>query len=295
MSSGSSANRSNKKSSPGGKRPPLTHFLCVPLVTPASESQLQTSLKTFRGEVSPSSPSENITAARGAHASPQTPAAIPTIPHAAIRPVGTLHCTLGVMSLDQNQLAAAIELLQSCEVTKLFEDSATTGGLDSSPLTIELKGLVSMHAPQSTSILYAEPVDSSQRLYPFCVALQALFRSKGFLIPNDRSLKLHATIINTIYAKGNRKSTRQKLDSTVPGPAAEKLEDRSRGHGPNAKAPIKLDARPLIEKYEDFLWAKNIVLDRIAICEMGAKKVHDAQGNVVEEKYTEVAHVELPT
>ncbi|SMR45132.1 unnamed protein product [Zymoseptoria tritici ST99CH_3D1] len=295
MTSGSNARSPNRKSSPGGKRPPLTHFLCVPLVTPASESQLQTSLKTFRGEVSPSSPSENITAARGVHASPQTPAAISTIPHAAIRPVGTLHCTLGVMSLDQNQLVEAVELLQSSEVTSLFESPSTKGGLDLSSLSIDLKGLVSMHAPQSTSILYAEPFDSSQRLYPFCVALQALFRSKGFLVLDDRPLKLHATIVNTIYAKGNRKPTRQKLDSTVPGSAAGKLEDRSRGHGPNAKAPIKLDARPLIEKYEDFVWAKNIVLDRIAICEMGAKKVHDAQGNVVEEKYTEVAHVELPS
>ncbi|KJX94157.1 hypothetical protein TI39_contig4214g00014 [Zymoseptoria brevis] len=295
MSSGSSVNRANKKSSPGGRRPPLTHFLCVPLVTPASESQLQSSLKTFRDEVSPSSPRGAISAVGDAHASSRTPADIPTIPRAAIRPVGTLHCTLGVMSLNQSQLAEAIELLQSDEVTKLFGQQATEGGLASSPLSVDLKTLVSMHAPQSTSILYAEPVDSSQRVYPFCVALQALFRSKGFLVPDDRSLKLHATIVNTIYAKGNRRPTRQKLDSTVPGPAAGKLEDRSRGHGPNAKAPIKLDARSLIEKYEDFLWAKNIVLDRIAICEMGAKKVHDAQGNVVEEKYTEVAHVELPT
>jgi activating signal cointegrator complex subunit 1 len=200
------------------------------------------------------------------------------------------------MSLDQGRLVEAIELLKSPEVMKQFHDQAKDSSGESSPLKIDLKGLVSMHAPQSTSILYAEPIDASQRLHSFCVSLQELFRSKGFLVPDSRPLKLHATIINTIYAKGNtKKPARQKFDSSDPGAAAGKLDDRSRGHGPNAKAPIKLDALSVIEKYKGYVWAEDFALDRIAICEMGAKKVLDIQGNIVEERYTEVAHVNLPT
>ena len=135
---------------------------------------------------------------------------------------------------------------------------------------IDLKGLVSMHVPEKTSIVYIEPCDSSERLYPFCLALQKIFNEEGILVPDDRKLRLHATLVNTIYAKGKK----------------------SQGHGRNANAPMKIDARTLLEKYADFMWAKDVVLDRIAICEMGAKKRIE-NGEVVGEEYTEVASVPL--
>jgi activating signal cointegrator complex subunit 1 len=47
-----------------------------------------------------------------------------------------------------------------------------------------------------------------------------------------------------------------------------------------------------LERYQDFVWARDVVLDRIAICEMGAKKVVE-NGEVVGEQYTEVASVSL--
>lgn len=55
-----------------------------------------------------------------------------------------------------------------------------------------------------------------------------------------------------------------------------------------------MDSRSLLEKYKDFVWAENVTLDRIAICEMGVRKKMDPQGNVVSEEYTEVASVALP-
>jgi len=127
-----------------------------------------------------------------------------------------------------------------------------------------------MHAPEKTSILYIEPHDSSERLYPLCLALQDVFRREDLLIPDDRKLKLHATIVNTIYAKGRR----------------------AQGHGLKADAPLKIDARALLNKYEDFVFAENVVLDRVAICEMGAKKRIE-NGEVVGEEYREVASVPL--
>ena len=81
---------------------------------------------------------------------------------------------------------------------------------------------------------------------------------------------MHATLVNTIYAKGKK----------------------SQGHGPNANAPLKIDARALLHKYENFVWAEDLILDRIAICEMGAKKQME-NGEVVGEEYTEVASVPL--
>ena len=145
-------------------------------------------------------------------------------------------------------------------------------------MAINLAGLASMHNPQNTSILYIDPSDPTRRLYPFCLALQTIFRDAGILLPDDRKLKLHATIVNTIYAKGRRNDN----------------NNNSEGHGPNANAPLRIDARGLLEEHKDFVWAEDVVLDRIAICEMGAKKRLDGEGNVVGEEYTEVASVGLP-
>lgn len=258
---------------PSQKKPPLTHFLCLPLVTPTSRPELETSIQTFRNHVAPDQPE-------------QTNLATPIHPK-AIRPVGVLHCTLGVMSLDEEKLGKAIDLLKSLDVEQLLSEATSTASelppTESvgdknprssalSPIVIDLKGLASMHTPENTSILYIDPSDTSDRLYPFCLALQKLFRNEGILLPDDRNLKLHATIVNTIYAKGRN----------------------SQGHGPNAKAPLKIDARALLEEYKDFVWAENVVLDRIAICEMGAKRRMDDNGNVVGEEYTEVVSVTLP-
>ena len=89
---------------------------------------------------------------------------------------------------------------------------------------------------------------------------------------DTRPLNLHATIVNTIYAKGRK----------------------SAGHGPDAQAPLRFDATAILEQWENFFWAKDVVLDRIAICEMGAKNVLDAEDRVIGEAYTEVASVQLP-
>lgn len=301
------------------KKPPLTHFLCLPLVTAASKPQLERSIRSFRDDVSPDH-SEQIgrvpgepTNTQGSHNQ-----AGGQIHPKAIRPVGALHCTLGVMSLNEEKLDEAINVLKTIDIEQLMlGDAAATGDrpvsdLDAAssndieakyhstqPFTIDLKGLVSMHAPQNTSILYAAPQDPSERLYPLCLALQKIFKEKELLLPDDRKLKLHATLVNTIYAKGKKKP-QAKPDgnrNTTPSQSApaEQPDDRSQGHGPNAKAPLKIDAREVLEKYKDFAWAENFTLDRVAICEMGAKKKTDPDGNAVGEEYIEVANVSLPS
>ncbi|KAF2766054.1 hypothetical protein EJ03DRAFT_278850 [Teratosphaeria nubilosa] len=285
--------KDQKPSAP--EKPPLTHFLCLPLVTPQSKPQLEKSLQQFRD------------------AATSTASVMPGIHAKAIRPVGALHCTLGVMSLDQEQLHKATQFLANLDIQRLIRDEQTPQQRVQ-PFEIDLKGLVSMHAPRNTSILYCAPTDSdgSEKLYPFCLAVRKAFSEQRLLVEDDRKLKLHATIMNTIYAKGRKKRSAKPrktaaLDLNTPDPqnppnadqeinqAPRNDEPRSAGHGPHASAPLKIDATALLEQYKDVVWAQNVALDRIAICEMGAKKILNEQGEVVAEEYKEVASLKLPT
>ncbi|CAK3982124.1 Hypothetical predicted protein [Lecanosticta acicola] len=308
------------KRPPGPKKPPLTHFLCVPLVSEASRPHLEQSLQRFQTEASVQGDSDNQRGAVSGTtiANETNEYATPHIHPKAFRPVGALHCTLGVMSLKSEKLAEAVTFLESLDVSALLKDACTSQApteavaLETAhePLVVNLIGLESMHPPQKTSILYSAPSDPTGRLYTFCLAVQKEFSQKGFLVEDDRELKLHATIVNTIYAKGKKRPMKRTPTSTPTASASTSLgadktgghadgsletTGRSQGHGPDADAPLKMDARALLERYKDHVWAPAFTLTKLAICEMGAKKVTDAQGNVVGEQYTEVASVALPT
>ena len=317
---------------PGQKKPPLTHFLCLPLVTSTSRPQLEASLKTFKDDVSSRGTivNEDLETAEQ-NATLGQEAVLPAVRRKAIRPVGALHCTLGVMSLDKDKLSDATKFLQRLDIRALFKDTLNNSNEPSEsssvkdgpsapaslersitppkveraadPLKVNLKGLVSMHSPQNTSILYVAPEDSTGKLYPFCVALQKEFKDKGFLVEDNRQLKIHATIVNTIYAKEKQRPPRSNAKPQISEPQAQHpttsgapdgQSGRSDGHGPNANAPLKIDATAILEKYKDFVWVEGVVLDRVAICEMGAKKFMDDEGNVKDEEYTEVATIALP-
>ena len=108
------------------------------------------------------------------------------------------------------------------------------------------------------------------------------------MVDENRPLKLHATIINTIYAKkaagfrgrGRGGSITNTSSNTAP-------KERERG-------PPKLDASALVEIFADFEWSKELLIEKIAICKMGAKKILGQYGDVVGEEYEEIAHVALP-
>ena len=249
-----------KRRAPGNqanRKPRLTHFLCLPLVNADSRAQLERNLAAFKQELE----AEGV------------------VPLAAIRPVGTLHLTLGVMALDEGLLAGAGRCLQELDLRRVLEDCtpALLAGAREEVLSVDLKALVPMHARQKTSILYAEPVDSSARLYPFASALRAHFAERGFLVEDARPLKLHATILNTVYAK----------------PKGRAAQNRARGHGPGARSSIQVDASRLVERYEEFFWAQGVRVGRVQICRMGARKVVGEAGEVVGEEYEEVFGKEI--
>ncbi|KAL8899185.1 MAG: hypothetical protein Q9207_006327 [Kuettlingeria erythrocarpa] len=346
-------------------KPPLTHFLCLPLNGQSSAPQWQASLEHFRANV------ESLHSAQAGSSTVPSASSIPptarAVPDKAIRPLGTLHLTIGVMSLMKpEQVDAAIELLRSLEVGTLLtnaneqqesgqsvkvtaapessKDSASmpkyfNDGLSRSirssspPLTLSFIGLKSMHSPKSTSFLYTPPTDTTGRLYPFCQALKDRFTQENLMLEDARPLKLHATVLNTIYAgkcyprKGlttvqggnsGAESGSRKLGSgeehDTEGPAnggpevegqgtAEEDTAKSEGKrhvsvgkkkGKRKKETIRFDARDLLSRYVDFAWARDVRIEKLAICDMGAKKTIDDDGKVLGEEYTEVASVALP-
>lgn len=74
-----------------------------------------------------------------------------------------------------------------------------------------------MHNPKSTSILYAAPSDSTNRLLPLGQKLRSIFEENKYMIKDTRPLKLHATVVNTIYARarGRHYSGRQRKPQTL--------------------------------------------------------------------------------
>ncbi|KAK6431790.1 hypothetical protein LTR95_012040 [Oleoguttula sp. CCFEE 5521] len=278
---------------------PLTHFLCLPLTSTSSQAALESNIEIFRRDVC------------------YEHDGLPGLVHPkAVRPVGTLHLTLGVMSLKRDDLERATFLLQTLDLEGILRESFVTSNGELTdptqpptkqdkplPLTATLKGLESMHDPKNTSILYVAPQDSLHRLMNFCLEVQKAFREAGSLLPDDRPLKLHATIVNTIYAKRSvargQVSSEPKTQVDASGvvrpirPVANSGEGS--GHGPNANAPLKINALEILDRFKHFVWASDLVLEKIAICEMGAKSIKDAVGLIVDEQYTIIASAALPT
>jgi activating signal cointegrator complex subunit 1 len=121
-----------------------------------------------------------------------------------------------------------------------------------------------MGSPRATSVLYAEPRDASGRLQRFGEAVRAAFVERGLVVEEDRALRLHATVLNTVYAKSGR------------GGAA------------------RLDATGLMRECRDFEWCGEFVVEKVAVCRMGAKEVRDARGEMVDVAYEEVASKAMP-
>lgn len=148
------------------------------------------------------------------------------------------------------------------------EKTNATGVPAREALTVDLQGLLPMHSPHDTSVLYAEPKDRSAMLAGFALRVQSAFKGVGGLGSEKRELKLHGTVVNTISA-------------------ARQMKTRA------SENKLRFDARPLMDLYQDFVWATDITIDKVCICKMGAKKVWssgvEGVGEVVDEVYEVVA------
>ncbi|KAI2995755.1 hypothetical protein CBS147346_9769 [Aspergillus niger] len=358
------------------KRPPLTHFLCLPLINATSLPQLESSLATFKASVPTFQPPQDQHQHHHEHHQHQPQ---PLIPPSAHRPVGTLHLTLGVMSLPTpDRLSQAIRFLHSLDLEAMLRETPQSEAASSaaaapeaiaSPFLISLESLHAIPRAKAATVLHAAPVDPTNRLYPFCVRLRDRFLEEGFLVgdkpapapvpapvpaegggegsggvdiggeeqqrqmdlaedsaregwmmvpaptsataaapveskPKVRPLLLHATIVNTIYAKwkggghggrggrggrgGNGKGDKRKRqytfdareilaryrDYTSAGESVESTETV-----PNAAVPDNEGSGSEGEgslskrKGTPFVWARDFPIESVCICEMGAKKL----------------------
>ncbi|KAG4426469.1 hypothetical protein IFR04_000351 [Cadophora malorum] len=287
--------------------PRLTHFLAIPLVTPLSRPQLQHSLSHFKEKAT----------------QPNVASLQDGIPEQAIRPLGTLHLTLGVMSLTTpEKVDGVLQLLKSLEfigvkpsgakirnqdmqddinpeskqdsTIKSTDSSSETEAKDSKekdrgeerpppPLYITLQGLQSMHDPSKTSVLFTAPLDSDLRLYRFCIRLREVF--KEFLVGEERPLLLHATVVNTVYVKGRGGGRGGGRGSGERGRGS----GRGGRGGGRGRERLVLDARELLVEWEDFVWMKDVRVERLAVLRMGAKV-----GESGEEEYEVDGEIDMP-
>jgi activating signal cointegrator complex subunit 1 len=210
------------------------------------------------------------------------------IPEQAIRPIGTLHLTLGVMSLlTRSRVQEALTVLKSLNLRDLLAETSNASGdakplvknkstsgkgekgeVEVEPLTITLRGLESMHTSSKTSVLYTSPVDTDKRLYSFCNSVKAVFVDADLLVRDERPLLLHATLVNTVY---------------VPG-----VRGKGSGHG-RSSVRLTIDAREFLRAYEGKEWMRAVRVETVAVCRMGAVK-----GENGEEYYGVEGEVEMP-
>lgn len=142
------------------------------------------------------------------------------------------------------------------------------GGRKLEDLRITLQGLRSMNSPSKTSILYSSPVDPDLRLFQFSSTIREIFIKAGF-IEDQKKLLLHATILNTVYAKG--------------------VKGKGSGHGKKGGARLVVDARGILEEFEEFEFMGNVRVEKVAICRMGAKAGEDG-----EVRYEVEGEIEVP-
>ena len=213
--------RNEKNNKPGGdfrnharkeKKPQLTHFLCLPLVNSVSLPQLESSLATFKAAIP--------AAQRGEQNGPQETLVEqkPLIPDGALRPIGTLHLTLGVMSLPtKERLDEALRFFRSLDLGAMMHEAedkvrsnsrkkkrdhtpqeqlsdeidpapqASISRAPPRPFNVSLESLHALPRARSATVLHAAPVDNTSRLYPFCEMLRDKFLEAGLLLGENKN------------------------------------------------------------------------------------------------------------
>ncbi|EFW98712.1 hypothetical protein CMQ_4564 [Grosmannia clavigera kw1407] len=262
---------------PQASRPALTHFLCIPLGTAAGRPQLAASLAAFHADMA----ATTVAMTEGGPTGPSNRGGGTTrrgrLPAGALRPVGTLHLTLGVLSLGgDGRLQQALERLQ-----QLKELNKDEGAAD---VRVALRGLYAMQPPSRAAVLYAAPVDEASgvvaggALLRLCERVRAAFAD--LLVDDGRPLLLHATLVNTVYI---RRGGRGRGGGGRGG--------RGGGRG---RGRILLDARDIVERYEDCVWMEQVPVETVALCRMGAQTLAvDDDGEVVEAAYPVEAEVKV--
>jgi hypothetical protein len=134
------------------------------------------------------------------------------------------------------------------------------------PITT-LSGLSAFSSPHSARVFYAPPTDHDGSLLLFANRIRDIFMQEGLMLnEGGRALKLHATVANLKYslnskARGKAKEGKRRNSGTIDGTAiVEKFNHFQDADNPEVKP---------------FVWAEDILIDRVRICKMGAQRSDD--------------------
>ncbi|XP_067996446.1 activating signal cointegrator 1 complex subunit 1 isoform X3 [Melanerpes formicivorus] len=172
------------------KKQPFTHFLSIALNQP----NIQERFLQFKEEVL-----EKCSQDPGVSSSLfQTPA--------------KLHLTLGTLVLlNEQEIQKACHLLQRCKED--FVDQIAGG----KPLTVEVAGVEYMNDdPAMIDVLYAKVhmKDGSDRLQVIADQLVERFVASGLMLKEWDRVKLHATVMNTLFRKD---PSAEERNNPMPG------------------------------------------------------------------------------
>ena len=166
-------------------------------------------------------------------------------------------------------MASATRVLEDLDLRGILRDidsnaqeaTMTVNPTSEAPLTFTLRGLAYFRSPAKCTTVYIQPLDASGRLPAFAGAVRQRFVDAGLLLEPVKALKLHATVISTVYSP---KEKRGRLKT--------------------------LDVREMIQKTQERIFVEEAKVEGVAMCKMGAK---DADGVKGKGGYEVVAWKEL--
>ncbi|KAE8591035.1 hypothetical protein XENTR_v10018287 [Xenopus tropicalis] len=126
-----------------------------------------------------------------------------------------LHLTIGTMVLlSEKEVMQANEILQKCK--EEFLDKITGG----KSLQLQVVGIEYMNDdPAMVDVLYAkvEMKDGSERLQLIADRLMQRFVSSGLMLKEWDRVKLHATVMNTLFRRDPLAEERSSISAGKPG------------------------------------------------------------------------------
>ncbi|XP_006835931.1 PREDICTED: activating signal cointegrator 1 complex subunit 1 [Chrysochloris asiatica] len=171
------------------KKQPFTHFLAFFL----NEAEVQERFLKFQEEVL-----EKCSMDRG-------------VDRSIFQNPSKLHLTLGMLVLlSEQEVQQTCELLQQCK--QEFIDNISKG----KPLEAEMAGIEYMNDdPGMVDVLYAKVhmKDGSNRLQELADRVLERFHSSGLTVKEWNTVKLHATVMNTLFRKDPNAEGRYNLST----------------------------------------------------------------------------------
>ena len=246
----------------------ITHFICIPLATASSKPRLQKSLEFFR-----------------------THPAAARIPSKALYPIDTLHLNLQIaMSLPTpDRLANAKTLLETLHlgsltrelskpslrqrsVQEMFSELERSLSLPSAspthepfPLRLTLSGLsASIGNDHKARNLRAQCHDPTSRVRHLSHNLGIIFAAAGL---ND----LNAMIANDriLFKSIGLPTPHVRLMNLTLIQSPELVPSRRWPGRLTQKRHPGIESQELVRDFKDFVWADNIILEKLSLCRLG--------------------------